>query len=219
MNKEELIEKLHNLVKDGYIEECAPLAQKGLDLGYDPLEVMQGITSALKEVGKEFNDGRLFLTELMYSGESAKEAMLILTEEIKRQKRDVPYIGRVVIGTVASDIHDIGKSLVVAMLVAEGFEVIDLGIDVPFEVFVEKVKEVEPDILGLSALLSTTMVEFRNIVVALEEAGLRHKVKVIIGGALANMEIAEISGADAYGSDAIDAVVKVRALLDLENEA
>ena len=100
MNKEELIEKLHNLVKDGYIEECAPLAQKGLDLGYDPLEVMQGITSALKEVGKEFNDGRLFLTELMYSGESAKEAMLILTEEIKRQKRDVPYIGRVVIGTV-----------------------------------------------------------------------------------------------------------------------
>jgi methanogenic corrinoid protein MtbC1 len=216
MEKEELIENLYNAVKDGFIEDSGPLAEKSLELGYDPLEVMNGITRALKEVGEDFNEGRIFLTELMFCGETAKEAMLILTDEIKRQKKDVPYLGRVVLGTVAGDIHDIGKSLVVAMLVAEGFEVIDLGIDVPDETFVKKVRELKPDILGLSALLSTTIAKFRDVVVALEEAGLRDLVKVIIGGALVNMERTEISGADAFGSDAIDAVHKVKALLDIE---
>lgn len=216
MEKEELIENLYNAVKDGFIEDSGPLAEKSVELGYDPLEIMNGITRALKEVGEDFNDGRIFLTELMFCGETAKEALSILTDEIKRQKKDVPYLGRVVIGTVAGDIHDIGKSLVVAMLVAEGFEVIDLGINVPDETFVEKVKELKPDVLGLSALLSTTIPKFRDVVVALEEAGLRDLVKVIIGGALVNMERTEISGADAFGSDAIDAVHKVKALLEIK---
>lgn len=216
MEKETLIENLYNSVKDGFIEESSPLAEKSVELGYDPLEVMQGITRALKEVGEDFNDGRIFLTELMFCGETAKEAMSILTNEIKRQKKDVPYLGRVVIGTVEGDIHDIGKSLVVAMLVAEGFEVIDLGIDVQDNIFVEKVRELRPDVLGLSALLSTTMYKFRDVIVALEEAGLRDWVKVIIGGALVNMEQAELSGADTFGSDVIDAVYKVKVLLDIE---
>ena len=216
MEKQELIEKLYTAVKEGLIDESGPLAEKSVELGYDPLEVLQGITGALKEVGRDFNDGTIFLTELMFCGETAKAAMTILTEEIKRQNKEVPYLGRVVIGTVAGDIHDIGKSLVVAMLVAEGFEVIDLGIDVPDKVFVEKVQELEPDVLGLSALVSTTMLKFREIVVDLEDAGLRHKVKVIIGGALVNMEVTETSGADIFGADAIDAVVKVKMLLDIE---
>lgn len=216
MEKETLIENLYNSVKDGFIEESSPLAEKSVELGYDPLEVMQGITRALKEVGEDFNDGRIFLTELMFCGETAKEAMSILTNEIKRQKKDVPYLGRVVIGTVEGDIHDIGKSLVVAMLVAEGFEVIDLGIDVQDNIFIEKVRELRPDVLGLSALLSTTMYKFRDVIVALEEAGLRDWVKVIIGGALVNMEQAELSGADTFGSDVIDAVYKVKILLDIE---
>ena len=216
MEKEELIEKLYTAVKEGLIDESGPLAEKSVELGYDPLEVLQGITGALKEVGRDFNDGTIFLTELMFCGETAKAAMAILTEEVKRQDKEVPYLGRVVIGTVAGDIHDIGKSLVVAMLVAEGFEVIDLGIDVPDEVFVEKVHELKPDVLGLSALISTTMLKFRDIVVDLEDAGLRHKVKVIIGGALVNMEVTETSGADIFGADAIDAVVKVKMLLDIK---
>lgn len=216
MEKGELIEKLYTAVKEGLIDESGPLAEKSVELGYDPLEVLQGITGALKEVGRDFNDGSIFLTELMFCGETAKAAMTILAEEIKRQNKEVPYLGRVVIGTVAGDIHDIGKSLVVAMLVAEGFEVIDLGIDVPDEVFVEKVQELEPDVLGLSALVSTTMLKFRDIVVDLEDAGLRHKVKVIIGGALVNMEVTETSGADIFGADAIDAVVKVKMLLNIE---
>ncbi|MCW4050001.1 MAG: cobalamin-dependent protein [Candidatus Bathyarchaeota archaeon] len=216
MKKEELIKKLYEAVKDGFIEESGPLAEKSVELGYDPIEVMQGITSALKEVGADFNDGRIFLTELMFCGETAKEAMNILTKEIKRQKKTVPYLGRVVIGTVAGDIHDIGKSLVVAMLVAEGFEVIDLGIDISDETFIDNVRLLKPNVLGLSALVTTTMLKFRDIVVALEDADLRDKVKVIIGGALVNMEHAETSGADTFGSDAIDAVIKVRALLDLD---
>lgn len=216
MEKEELIKKLYTAVRDGFIEDSVPLAEKSVELGYDPLEVLRGITDALKEIGEEFNDGRIFLTELMYCGETAKGAMAILTEEIKRQNKEVPYLGRVVIGTVAGDIHDIGKSLVVSMLTAEGFEVIDLGIDVPDEVFVEKVRELEPDVLGLSALVTTTMLKFKEVSIALEEAGLRDKVKVIIGGALVNMEWFETSGADSFGTDAIDAIAKVKELLNIK---
>ena len=216
MNKEELIQELHEVVVEGRLDESAHLAEKGIELGYDPLEILQGVTSALKIVGEQFNEGSIFLTELMYCGETAKYAMNILTEEIKRQKREVPNLGRVLIGSVEGDIHDIGKSLVIAMLSAEGFEVFDLGIDVPDEVFVEKVRELKPDVLGLSALVTTTMIKFKDIVVALEEAGLRNKVRVIIGGALVDMDYAEISGADAFGSDAIDAVDKIKALLELE---
>jgi len=215
MRKEELIQELHDAVLEGRLEDSTPLAEKSVALGYDPLEVLQGVTSALKIVGEQFNEGSIFLTDLMYCGETAKDAMNILTEEIKRQKKEVPYLGRVVIGSVEGDIHDIGKSLVIAMLSAEGFEVIDLGIDVPDAVFVEKVRELKPDVLGMSALVTTTMLKFRDVVVALEEAGLRNKVRVIIGGALVDMNYAEIAGADTFGSDAIDAIAKVKALLEL----
>ena len=215
MKKEEIIQELHEVVLEGRLDESAPLAEKSIELGYDPLDTLQGITSALRIVGEQFNEGSIFLTELMYCGETAKDAMSVLTGEIKRQQKEVPYSGRVVIGSVEGDIHDIGKSLVIAMLSAESFEVFDLGIDVPDEVFLEKVRELKPDVLGMSALVTTTMMKFRDVIVALEEAGLRNKVKVIIGGALVDMNYAETSGADTFGSDAIDAVEKVKALLEL----
>jgi len=215
MKKEEIIQELHDVVLEGRLDESAALAEKSIELGYDPLDTLQGITSALRIVGEQFNEGSIFLTELMYCGETAKDAMSVLTREIKRQKKEVPYNGRVVIGSVEGDVHDIGKSLVIAMLSAESFEVFDLGIDVPDDVFVEKVKELKPDVLGMSALVTTTMLKFRDVVVALEKAGLRNKVKVIIGGALVDMNYAETSGADTFGSDAIDAVEKVKVLLEL----
>jgi methylmalonyl-CoA mutase cobalamin-binding domain/chain len=152
----------------------------------------------------------------MFCGEAGKAAMKILTKEIKRQKKVVPYKGRVLIGTVAGDIHDIGKSLVVAMLSAEGFEVVDLGIDVPDETFVEKVRELKPDVLGLSALITPTMFKFKDVVEALEDTGLRGGVKVIIGGASVNTEWTLSSGADAFGSDAVDAIAKVKELLNID---
>lgn len=214
MEKEELIKSLYTAVEYGDVEESRSLAVRSVEAGYDPLEVMGCVTEALREVGERFGEGALFLTELMFCGEAGKAAMSILTEEIKRQKKEIIYKGRVVIGTVAGDVHDIGKSLVVALLTADGFEVFDLGIDVPDEAFVEKVRELNPDVLGLSALITPTMFKFKDIVDALKEAGLREEVKVIIGGASVNTKWAEESGADSFGTDAIDAIERINGLLD-----
>ena len=216
MNKEELIEGLSTAVKEGDIEKGGALAKKGLKEGYDPLDVLEGVTGALKEVGGRFGKGEMFLTELMFCAESAKAAMLVLTVEIKKQKKEIPYLGRILIGTVAGDIHDIGKNIVSAMLTAEGFEVIDIGVDVPDVTFVEKVRELKPDVLGMSALVSSTMFKFGDIAKALEEAGLRGKVKVIVGGAFVDQEWADQSGADALGSDAVDAITKIKNLLNIK---
>ncbi len=214
MEKNELIRSLYTAVEFGDVEESGSLAERSVDSGYDPFEIMGGVTGALKDVGERFGVGELFLTELMFCGEAGKAAMSILTEEIKRQKKEITYKGRIVIGTVAGDLHDIGKSLVVAMLTANGFEVYDLGIDVPDETFVEKVKELKPDILGLSALITPTMFKFKDVVDALREAGLKDEVKVIIGGASVNPRWAEESGADAFGTDTIDAIERINGLLE-----
>lgn len=216
MEKEELIRSLFTAVEEGSIEESSSLSEKSVEAGYDPLDVIEGVTGALKAAGERFGLGEIFLTDLMFCGEAGKAAMKILTKEIKRQKKEIPYKGRVLIGTVAGDLHDIGKSLVVALLVAEGFEVIDLGIDVPDETFVEKVRELKPDVIGLSALITPTMFKFKDIVEALEGAGLRNGVKVIIGGASVNAEWTESSGADAFGSDTTDAITKIKKLLSID---
>jgi corrinoid protein of di/trimethylamine methyltransferase len=213
MSKQELIGKLSAAVKEGNVEESGSLAEKSVKSGYDPLEVLAGVTSALREVGERFGKGEMFLTELMFCAESAKAAMAPLTVEMKKQRKEVKYLGRVLIGTVAGDIHDIGKSLVAAMLTAAGFEVVDLGVDVPDEVFVAKVRELKPDVLGMSALVSNTMFKFGDVIAALKKAGLRDKVKVVVGGAFVDQEWAETSGADAFGSDTVDAVAKVKALM------
>ena len=216
LDEEALIISIYNAVEMGDPDESSALAKRGIEAGYDPLNIMGGVTDALKDVGARFGEGELFLTDLMFCGEAGKTAMKILTEEIKRQKKEVPYTGRVLIGTVAGDLHDIGKSLVVAMLAAEGFEVIDLGIDVPNETFIEKVMELKPDVLGLSALITPTMFKFKEIVEALEENGVKENVKVIIGGASVNKEWTESSGADAFGTDAIDGIKKIKALVGMD---
>jgi len=213
MSMEETLGRLSAAVKDGNVDEARSLAEKGVKAGYDPLRLLDGVTSALKEIGDRFGKGEMFLTELMFCAEAAKAAMAVLTEEIERLKKEVRYKGRVLIGTVAGDIHDIGKSLVAAMLTAEGFEVVDLGVDVPDDTFVEKVRELKPDVLGMSALVSYTMFKFGDVVEALKKAGLRNKVKVAVGGAFVDQEWADKSGADAFGSDAVDAIAKVKALI------
>ena len=212
MAKEDLIIKLSLAVKEGNIEESRAIAEEGLEKSHDALELINGVTGALKEVGERFGRGEMFLTELLFCAEASKAAMEVLTKEIERQKKEVPSLGRVLLGSVEGDIHDIGKSLVAAMLVAEGFEVIDIGVDVPDKTFVEKVRELRPDVLGMSALISSTMFKFRDVIEALKSEGLREDIKVIIGGAFIDQEWADSSGADAYGSDAIDAVLKVKSL-------
>jgi corrinoid protein of di/trimethylamine methyltransferase len=188
------------------------LVAKALEAGCPPLEVVErGMRPGMEEVGRRFERGEYFLPELIvaadiFQGVLGRRVLPLLPRESR-------VLGRVVIGTVRGDIHDIGKNLVAAMLRASGFEVIDLGVDVPPERFVEAVREHKPDILGMSALLTTTMLEMRNVIDALRAAGLRDKVKVIVGGAPVTEEYAREIGADAYARDAVEAVRKCAELV------
>lgn len=208
-----MMEKLAEAIKDGRIEEGEDLAKSMITDGIDPLEALNTVTDTLRLIGKAFENGELFLVHMMMASETAKTVIQVLSPEIKRQKKEISYLGRVLIGTVAGDIHDIGKSLVATFLGIEGFEVIDLGIDVPTETFVEKVRELEPNVLGLSALTTSTMRVQGEVIEALREARLRDGVKVIIGGSPVYEAWAEEIGADAFGADAIGAVTKVKEII------
>ncbi|MEM3457695.1 cobalamin B12-binding domain-containing protein [Thermofilum sp.] len=187
---------------------------EALGLGCDVYRLVEeGLRRGMVEVGARFERGEYFLPELVEAGELFNSLM----ERYVLPRLSTHAGGRrglVVIGTVRGDIHDIGKNLVALMLRVNGFEVVDLGVDVSPERFVEAVKKYRPDILGMSALLSTTMLEMRNVIDALKSAGLRDKVKVIVGGAPVTEEFAREIGADAYGRDAVDAVEKCIRLLE-----
>jgi corrinoid protein of di/trimethylamine methyltransferase len=201
-------------VIDGVPDRASQLAGQALAAGVDPLEVIdRGFKPGMDVVGEGFARGELFIPDLMMSGEAMKAAIATLEPELLKRKQQRQVLGKVVIGTVQGDIHEIGKTLVATMLSASGFEVHDLGVDVPAAQFVDKVREVEADVLGLSALLTTTILHQETIIDHLKEAGLREKVKVIIGGVPASPEWAEEIGADAYAENANEAVAVVRQLV------
>lgn len=182
-------EKLKRLVKDAISR----------DISIEEL-VEKGIRKGLDIVGQKYSEGEYFLSELMFGGVMVTEALEILKPYLEKAK--IEKKGTFVIGTVAGDIHDIGKNIVKALLICRGWEVIDLGVDVPPEKFVEAVREYKPDVVGMSALLTTTAPMFGETINALKRAGLREKVKVIIGGNAATEEIAEEIGADGYARNA-----------------
>jgi len=189
------------------------LVREALEAGCSALEVIEGgLTPGMREVGEKFERGEYFLPELMISADIFTRAVSLLQPLLERGAAQARR-GRVVIGTVKGDIHDLGKNLVATMLRVDGFEVIDLGVDVPPEKFVEAVERYEPDIVGMSALLTTTMIEMRNVIDALKSAGLRDRVRVIVGGAPVTEEFAREVGADAYAKDAVEAVEKCRKLV------
>ncbi|MEM2946510.1 MAG: corrinoid protein [Thermoproteota archaeon] len=193
-----LKEAIVNLDFDG----SKRLAQEAVAKGIPPNEIItKAISSAMEEVGRKFEASEYFLSELIVAGEIGKEISQMLQPYMKGS--EIKKIGKVVIGTVKGDLHDIGKNIFGMMLEAAGFEVIDLGNDVPAEAFVEAVKNHKPDIVGMSALLTVTMVEMENVIKELKKAGLREKVKVIIGGAPITEEYAKRIGADGYGKDAV----------------
>ena len=212
MGEEFLKQMLVDSVKEGNMEESEEIARKALGTGIDPLEALDGVTGALKEIDDAFANGDMFLVHMMRSAEAAKRAMVVIAPKIKEQNKGITYRGKVLIGTVEGDIHDIGKSIVAVFLDIEGFDVIDLGIDVPTGTFVEKVRELKPDVLGLSALVTSTMPIQGDVIQALEREGLRGGVKVIVGGSPVTAIWAEEIGADSYGADAIEAVEKVKEL-------
>jgi corrinoid protein of di/trimethylamine methyltransferase len=169
--------------------------------------------AGLDEVGQQFGCGEMFLPDLVLAAEAMKAAMAVLEPELNRRGAARQMLGTVVIGTVEGDIHDIGKTLVATMLSASGFKVYDLGVDVSIQSFVDKAGEVEANLIGLSALLTTTMVKQKVLIEALEEAGLRSKIKVLVGGAPVTRSWADEIGADGYSEDAIGAVAVARELV------
>ena len=191
--------------------EIASLTNEALETGASPMDIInQGLVPAMSEIGTRFSSGEIFLPELMLSAKTMKTALGILLPRLGQQ--GTSYKGRVAMGTVAGDIHDIGKNIVISMLQGNGFEVMDLGVDVAPERFVEIVRDNELQVLGLSALLTVTMPMMEETIKALERAGLRQKTKVIVGGAPVTQVYADQIGADAYGADAVAAVEKTTAL-------
>ncbi|RLF03138.1 MAG: cobalamin-binding protein [Thermoprotei archaeon] len=213
------LEELYSRLKDEFLkfnfEEVKRLARVALSKGASPNDVIErALRPAMEEAGRRFERGEFFLAELVVAGDLFKEVMdEVLLPEIKKRGESSRKLGTVVIGTVRGDLHDIGKSIVATMLRAAGFEVIDLGVDVAPEKFVEAAKKYNADIVAMSALLTTTMLEMRNVIEALKQAGLRDKVKVIVGGAAVTEEFAREIGADGYGEDAVKAVKICKELL------
>jgi 5-methyltetrahydrofolate--homocysteine methyltransferase len=213
MSKEELIDKLAQAVIDGEPEDAEELAKQALDQGLDPLAcINEGLTKGIDRVGELFASGEYFLPDLVIGGEAMKTALSVLEPALaENQEREVA--GRVVLGTVEGDLHEIGKTLVGTMLTANGFQVTDIGIDQPASEFVTAVKEAGATLVGASALLTTTIPEQQKIIEALEEAGLRDQVKVMVGGAPVTQAWADKIGADGYAEDAIAAVAVAKKLV------
>jgi corrinoid protein of di/trimethylamine methyltransferase len=211
---EERFQAMAQSVIDGEVEDAARLAQQAVAEGIDPLEAInKGFVVGVNFVGEQFSCGEMFLPDLVLAGEAMKAAVAVLEPEMAKRGAVRTMLGTVVIGTVEGDIHDIGKTLVATMLSASGFQVFDLGVDVAVHTFVEKARQVRADIVGLSALLTTTMTKQKDVIEALDDVGLRPAVKVIVGGAPVTSGWAEEIGADGFSEDAIGAVALAKRLL------
>ncbi len=214
MSFDELYQQMAQSVIEGEPELAEELTHKGLEQGAEPLEMIdKGYGAGLQVVGELFEKGEYFLPHLVIGAEAMKAAMTVLEPELRRRQQARRSQGKVVLGTVEGDIHEIGKTLVGTMLSASGFEVFDLGVDVKTEDFVAKVKDTGATLVGLSALLTTTMAHQELVIRALNEAGVRDQVKVIVGGAPVSAEWARQIGADGYSEDAVSAVALARQLL------
>jgi 5-methyltetrahydrofolate--homocysteine methyltransferase len=198
---------------EGEDEAVAALVQEALDEGMEPGKILKGgLIAGMDEVGRDFKAGDLFVPEVLVAARAMHAGMNVLRPLLAES--DAPSAGKYLIGTVKGDLHDIGKNLVKMMLEGAGFETIDLGTDVEPQVFVDAVREHQPQLLGMSALLTTTMVQMKATIEALQEAGVRDQVKIMIGGAPVTAAFSEQIGADAYAPDAATAVDVARQLAD-----
>ena len=209
------MDDLVNAIQTFDPDKVMEATNNALKAGIDPLKIIEdGLTKGLRIVGKKFEDGELFLMHLVAAAEASKKALNELLEpKIAQSKGQRKSLGRVVIGTVAGDIHDIGKNIVASMLFAAGFEVHDIGKDIPVDQFMNKTKEVNANIVASSALLSTTMPMQREIVKSLAAVGLRNNVKVLVGGAPVTQNWANEIGADGFAENAIEAVNVIKKLV------
>jgi corrinoid protein of di/trimethylamine methyltransferase len=204
-SEKEILSKLRDAIVNLDIDGVKKAAGEVVSSGIPAYKaVIEGMAKGMEIVGQKYEDGEYFLAELIMAGETMKEGMTVLEPYLKAG--DIKSAGKVVIGTVKGDLHDIGKNVVVTLLKAANFEVVDLGVDVSAEQYVEAVKQNSPDIVAMSALLTTTMIEMEGIVKLLKKEGLKKKVKIIIGGAPITPEYAKKIGADAAAKDAVEGV-------------
>jgi len=211
----DILKKLKDMVLEFDIDIAEETAKEAIESGADPIEAANALTEGIQEIGDKFGAGELFLPDLVCASEVLKKAFPIINEEIEKKGQKQKSLGKVVIGTVFGDIHSIGKGMVATLLYAAGFEVVDLGINVKGEVFLKAIKDESPDVLAMSALLTTTAMEQKKVIESLKSQGLRDKVKIIVGGSPINQEFAESIGADGYGSTAPEGVRIIKDLLGI----
>lgn len=203
----DLFTDMENSVLEGEEDIAIGLAERVLAEGLDVIEAMnKGFLKGIQKAGELFEDGEYFLPDLIFAADAMKSALEVLEKELKKVEGEKNRAKKIILATVQGDVHDIGKTIVGAMMTAGGFEVYDLGADVDNKDVIRAIKEIKPDIVGLSALLTTTMEEQKNIIEMLEEEGLRDTVKVIVGGAPVNQNWADKIKADGYSDNAISAV-------------
>jgi methanogenic corrinoid protein MtbC1 len=204
-----MLKKLVNAIADMREEEALKLVKEMVEGGSEPMEILDATREAMDIVGQRYEEGTYFLPELMLSGEMLTQITDIIKPELAKMP-EVKRHGKVVIGTVAGDIHDIGKNIVSFMLDVNGFDVLDLGVDVSPQKFVEAIQDFQPQVVGLSGFLTLGFDAMKDTVEAIETAGLRNGVKIMIGGGQVSEEIREYAGADAYGRDAMAGVSLTR---------
>ena len=199
-------EKLVNAIADMDEEQALALVQEMLSDGADPVAILDDCRAAMDAVGKRFEKGEYFIPELILAGEMLKTISAEVRPRIKQSTTGAAKKGKIVVGTVQGDIHDIAKDIVVFMLDVNGYEVKDLGVDVPVQAFVDEVRNWQPDILALSGFLTLAYTSMKETVDAVKAAGLRNQVKIMIGGGTIDQGVCEYAGADAFGRDAMTAV-------------
>lgn len=207
--------QLRDAILDYEEEKAEAIAQKGLENGIDPIEMINdSIRPAMEHIGNRFSSGDVFLPELMLAAQAADAVVSVLEPALVKKGSAREKVGRVLMATVKNDIHDIGKNIVSLLLKAAGYEVVDIGVDKESDEILKAAKEHEVDVIGLSALLTTTIFKMKDFLELLEEDGSREMFKVIVGGALVTEDFCQAIGADGYGSDATHAVRLVKKLLE-----
>ena len=211
---EELLNKMAQSIIDGDSDVSAELAHQAIAEGMDPLSaISNGYVMGINKVGDAFAAGDAFLPELVMAGEAMKSAVAVLEPELLKTGSARKTLGNVVMATVEGDIHEIGKSLVSTMLAASGFTVVDMGVDNPSDKIIAKALEIDADIIGLSALLTTTMIRQKEVINKLDEKGLRKKIRVMVGGAPVTRDWVQKIEADGYSEDAMGAVQVAKQLM------
>ncbi|MBN1317582.1 MAG: corrinoid protein [Anaerolineales bacterium] len=206
------LEELKLAIVDGDDEIAVENAIAALDEGLQPVEIMeQAVVAGIEKAGRLWSENKYFLPDVILSAGAFKAATDVIKPKLANSNG--PSQGRIMIGVVEGDMHDLGQTIVMAMLAGAGFEVIDLGVDVPLQTFVDKVKQFKPDILGLGAYMTTTMLLMKDIIDKLEEEGLKNDLKIMVGGVPTTQKFADEIGADAWGKDALDTITKARSLV------